>query len=83
MAYIRMMHLEATRRLDNSCPDLDKRCRIGYRIRVTVGDRGCADGVRDLAMPMTIAIMCEQLGISHCDGEDVEKWSRAYTAQVG
>jgi cytochrome P450 len=48
-----------------------------------VADRGCADGVKDLAMPMTIAIMCEQLGISHCDGEDVEKWSRAYTAQVG
>ena len=46
-------------------------------------DRGYADGVTDFAMPMTIAIMCEQLGISHRDGESVEKWSRAYTAQVG
>jgi cytochrome P450 len=48
-----------------------------------VADRGYADGVKDFAMPMTIAIMCEQLGISHYDGEKVERWSRAYTAQVG
>jgi cytochrome P450 len=48
-----------------------------------VADRGYADGVTDFAMPMTIAIMCEQLGVNHRDGEKIEKWSRAYTAQVG
>jgi cytochrome P450 len=32
---------------------------------------------------MTIAIVCEQLGVSHRDGEKIEEWSRAYTAQVG
>jgi len=48
-----------------------------------VADRGYADGVKDFAMPMTIAIMSEQLGIDHSDGEKVERWSRAYTAQVG
>jgi cytochrome P450 len=46
-------------------------------------DRGYADGVTDFAMPMTIAIMCEQLGVNHRDGKKIEKWSRAYTAQVG
>jgi len=48
-----------------------------------VADSGRADGVTDLALPMTIALMCEQLGINHDDGEAVERWSKAYTAQVG
>ena len=60
------------------------------RIRAVIGeliervaDRGHADGVNDLAMPMTVAIMCEQLGLDQLDGEKVARWSRAYTAQVG
>lgn len=48
-----------------------------------VADSGRADGVSDLAMPMTIGLMCEQLGIPHSDGPQIVEWTRAYIAQIG
>ena len=46
-------------------------------------DKGHADGVKDFAVPMTIAIICEQLGLSHFDADKVQRWSLAVTAQIG
>ncbi len=42
--------------------------------------RGAMDGVNDFAMPLTLAIMCEQLGIPHADGPKVLRWTRALAA---
>lgn len=46
-------------------------------------DKGQADGVKDFAVPMTIAIICEQLGLSHVDADRIQRWSLAVTAQIG
>jgi cytochrome P450 len=41
------------------------------------------DGVNDFAIPVTIAIICEQMGISQFDAEKIKRWSSAVTAQIG
>jgi cytochrome P450 len=42
-----------------------------------------ADGVADFAAPLTISIMCEQLGLPRGDAaNNIPKWARAYTAQL-
>lgn len=41
------------------------------------------DGVRDFAIPLTIAVICEQLGIEQYNGEKISRWSEAITAQIG
>jgi len=46
-------------------------------------DKGHADGVHDFAVPMTIEIICAQLGIKEFDPEKVQRWSLAVTAQIG
>lgn len=47
-------------------------------------DRGDAvDGVNDFAVPLTIAVICEQLGISHYNADKIQRWSGAVTAQIG
>lgn len=48
-----------------------------------LADKGHADGVKDLAMPMTIRIMCAQLGLGQIETETVHRWSQAYVAQLG
>jgi cytochrome P450 len=48
-----------------------------------VADKGQADGVRDFAVPMTIRIISEQLGLSHFDADKIQRWSIAVTAQIG
>ncbi len=45
-------------------------------------DQGHADGVKDFAVPMTIEIICAQLGITEFDPEKVQAWSLAVTAQI-
>jgi cytochrome P450 len=67
--------------------------RVAYiepRIKAAIGhlidkvaDRGHGDGFNDLAMPMAIAVMSEQLGIPYEDGKKVVGWTHAYLAQVG
>lgn len=47
-----------------------------------IAANGEGDGVQDIAQPMTIHFMCEQLGFEHADADKVKEWSRAYTAQV-
>lgn len=48
-----------------------------------LADRGQADGVKEFAVPMTIAIICAQLGLSHFDADRIQRWSIAVTAQIG
>jgi cytochrome P450 len=40
------------------------------------------DGVGDFAIPLTIRVICEQLGISQFNAEKIQRWSGAVTAQI-
>ena len=44
---------------------------------------GEIDGMNDLALPLTIDILAEQLGISHADHDRILRWTLALSAQVG
>lgn len=57
--------------------------RIAIDIVEKVADRGACDGVLDIAVPFTIAVICEQLGISQYDADKIQRWSLAVTAQIG
>lgn len=41
------------------------------------------DGIREFAIPLTIAVICEQMGISQYSGLKIAQWSEAVTAQIG
>ncbi len=41
------------------------------------------DGVKEFAVPLTIAVICKQLGMSEYDGDKIVEWSAAITAQIG
>lgn len=41
------------------------------------------EGVREFAIPLTISVICEQLGIDQFNGEKISRWSEAITAQIG
>ncbi len=41
------------------------------------------DGIKDFAVPLTIAVICEQLGMNQYDGDKISEWSAAITAQIG
>src|SRR5580693_5161251 len=40
------------------------------------------DGVNDFAVPLTIAVICEQLGINQFSAHKIQRWSQAITAQI-
>ena len=40
------------------------------------------DGVNDFAVPLTIAVICEQLGINQVNVHKIQRWSQAITAQI-
>ncbi len=46
-------------------------------------DKGKADGVQDFAVPMTIEIICKQLGLKDYDPQQIQRWSLAVTSQIG
>ena len=47
-------------------------------------DRGeVVDGVNEFAVPLTIAVICEQMGLSQYNAEKIQRWSGAVTAQIG
>jgi cytochrome P450 len=46
------------------------------------GKDGVVDAVRMFAVPATIRIICEQLGIGHANAEKIGRWSSAVTAQI-
>src|SRR3546814_518823 len=45
--------------------------------------RGKGDAVRDIAIPVTIRVIVEQLGLDHGMEEQISRWSVAVTAQIG
>jgi cytochrome P450 len=47
-----------------------------------IAERGRCDAVREFAQPMTIAVICEQLGFEQMDAERVERWSHAVMQTV-
>lgn len=51
---------------------------------VEKGTRGeVIDGVQEFAIPLTIAVICAQLGIEQYNGAKISRWSEAVTAQIG
>ncbi len=47
------------------------------------GNGQVVDGVNDFAIPLTIAVICEQLGFGQISADKVKAWSQAVTAQIG
>ena len=45
--------------------------------------KGQADAVKDFAVPITIRVICAQLGISHYNADNIQRWSHAVTQQIG
>ena len=48
-----------------------------------VADRGSADAVKEIAVPLTIRVIVEQLGLDPGMEEKISRWSVAVTAQIG
>ena len=49
-----------------------------------IAEQSSCDGVADFAMPLTIDIMCEQLGFPQAEAAPkIQSWARAYIDQVG
>ncbi|TAK98465.1 MAG: cytochrome P450 [Rhodospirillaceae bacterium] len=48
-----------------------------------LADKGKMEAIEDFAAPMTIVIICEQLGITEYDPVKIRRWSSAITAQIG
>jgi cytochrome P450 len=46
-------------------------------------DRGECDGVKHFAVPVTIRVICKQLGIDMYDSDKIQRWSHAVTQQIG
>lgn len=44
---------------------------------------GVVDAVKCFSVPITIKVICEQLGINQYDSEKIQQWSLAVTAQIG
>ncbi|HEY1076050.1 MAG TPA: cytochrome P450 [Fontimonas sp.] len=53
------------------------------RLIAKAGDGQVVDGVNDFAIPLTIAVICEQLGFGQLSADKVKAWSQAVTAQIG
>lgn len=49
----------------------------------SVADKGSADAVKDIAVPLTIRVIVEQLGLDHGMEDKISRWSVAVTAQIG
>jgi cytochrome P450 len=46
-------------------------------------DKGKCDAVKDIAQPLTIRVIVEQLGLDHGMEAKIVEWSSAVTAQIG
>ena len=51
--------------------------------RVKPGERASCDAVRDIAVPITIRVIVEQLGLDQGMEDKISRWSVAVTAQIG
>ena len=46
-------------------------------------DQGHCDAVADIAQPLTIRVIVEQMGLDHGMEDQIVEWSKAVTAQIG
>ncbi len=46
-------------------------------------DKGQADAVKDFSVPVTIRVICQQLGLDATYADKIQRWSLAVTAQIG
>ncbi len=49
----------------------------------SVADKGKCDAVKDIAIPLTIRVIVEQLGLDQGMEDKITRWSVAVTAQIG
>jgi cytochrome P450 len=49
----------------------------------SVAGKGECDAVKDIAVPLTIRVIVEQLGLDHGMEDKISEWSMAVTAQIG
>lgn len=64
--------------------DLEPRITaIVSELIASVADKGQCDAVKDIAVPITIRIIVEQLGLDHGIEAKISRWSVAVTAQIG
>ena len=47
-----------------------------------LAEQGRCECVKEFSQPLTIAIICEQLGLDHFDGHKIERWSQAVVQQI-
>ncbi|MBB6253315.1 cytochrome P450 [Nitrospirillum iridis] len=48
-----------------------------------MADKGQVDVVKAFSVPVTIRVICEQLGIAQYNADNIQRWSLAVTAQIG
>ena len=48
-----------------------------------IADKGHVDAVNDFSVPITIHVICEQLGLDQYDAHKIQRWSHAVTQQIG
>ena len=56
---------------------------VVHDLIASVAGKGQCDAVRDIAIPITIRIIVEQLGLDEGLEEKISRWSVAVTAQIG
>lgn len=78
------------RRLMDSAFSAHRVRELEPRISAIVGEvidamprDGKADAVQDFSVPVTIRVICEQLGIAQYNAGKIQSWSLAVTAQIG
>lgn len=78
------------RRLMDSAFSAHRVRELEPRISAIVGEvidampaNGKADAVQDFSVPVTIRVICEQLGIAQYNASKIQSWSLAVTAQIG
>ena len=52
------------------------------KLLAKAADGQVIDGVDDFAVPLTISVICEQLGIAQFNADKIKRWSQAVTAQI-
>ena len=56
---------------------------IAVNLIEQIADKGSADGVNDLAAPLTIRFICQQSGFLDIDPNKISEWTTAAVAQIG
>jgi cytochrome P450 len=52
------------------------------KLAAKAADGAVVDGIKDFAVPVTIRIICEQMGIQQFNADKIQRWSGAITAQI-